>query len=129
MANNVTFSVNPTFNMGTFAQRLAADFQAKGYAVNVVDMGGSCSITFDKGTGGINTILGMGEGIKANITQNGNVVTIAFTDEEWTGKIVAIVIGWFLCWIPIVTGIIGVVKQLDLPKSIGATAQTIAASM
>ena len=129
MANNVMFNVGPNFNMDFFAKQLVDMYRAKGYAVNPVNLAGNYSITFEKGVGGINTLLGMGEGVKANITQTGNTVNISFTDEEWTGKIIAIAVGWFLCWVPMITGIIGVVRQLGLPKSIGNDAQSIAASM
>ena len=129
MANNVMFNVSPTFNLDVFATRLADTYRAKGYVVNVASMGTSYSITFDKGTGGINTILGMGEGIKANITLTGNALNISFTDEEWTGKIVALVIGWFLCWVPIITGIIGIIRQTSLPKEIGTDATMIASGL
>ncbi len=129
MANNVVFNVSPYFNVDFFSQQLAESFRMKGYNTSVVKLGIVTQVSFEKGTGGINTVLGMGEGVKANITQNGNTVTISFVEEEWTSKIIACVIGWFLCWIPIVTGIIGVVNQLNLPKTIGSTAISIAASM
>lgn len=129
MADNTMFNVKPTFDMEAFAARLADTYKAKGYTVNVVSMNGSYSISFDKGTGGINTLLGMGEGIKANITRMNDTVSINFSDAEWTSKIIGFVVGWFLCMIPFVTAIIGTTRQLSLPKTIANDATMIAASM
>ena len=99
MANNFMVNINPTFDMGFFSKRLADTYAAKGYNVNVANMGNSCVISFEKGVGGIYTFLGMGEGIKATFTRMDNTLSCAFSDEEWTGKIVACLIGWFLCWV------------------------------
>ena len=129
MADNVMINVRETFNMEAFAARLADTYRGKGYTVNVVNMNGIFSLTFDKGTGGINTLLGMGEGIKANITWMNGTVNINFSDAEWTVKIIGLVAGWFLCMIPFVTAIIGTTRQLSLPKSIANDAMMIAASM
>ncbi len=38
--------------------------------------------------------------------------------DEWTNKIIAIAIGLFLCWITLVTGIIGLVNQSGLNEKI-----------
>ena len=129
MADNVMFNVKPTFDMEVFAAKLADTYKAKGYTVNVVNMNGACSITFDKGTGGINTLLGMGEGIKANITRMNDTVSINFSDAEWMSKIIGLGVGWFLCFVPFVTAIIGTTRQLSLPKSIANDATMIAASL
>ena len=47
------------------------------------------------------------------------VLSINFSDGDWTGKIIGLVVGWFICLIPFITAIIGCVKQSQLPKSIG----------
>lgn len=129
MADNVMFNVKENFNMEAFAARLADTYRGKGYTVNVMNMNGIYSLTFDKGTGGANTLLGLGEGIKANITWMNGAVNINFTDAEWTSKIIGIGVGWFLCLVPFVTAIIGTTRQLSLPKSIGNDAMMIAATM
>lgn len=123
------FNVGPNFDMNVFAEKMAETYRMKGYTVTVANMGNICTLGFDKATGGINMLLGMGEAVKANITQNENTVTISFSDEEWTSKIIALVVGWFLCMIPFITGIVGVVKQINLPKSIGNDAMVIASSL
>lgn len=129
MANNVMFNVKSDFDMEVFANKLADTYRAKGFTVTTVNMNGNYMITFDKGTGGINTLLGMGKGIKATCTRVNDTLTIAFSDAEWTGKIVACAVGWIVCMIPFITGIIGIFGQLSLPKEIGNDATMIAASM
>lgn len=127
MANNVMFNVSENFNMEDFAEKLAENYRAKGYTVNVANMNGSSVLTFDKGTGGINMLLGLGEGIKATCMLTNNALSINFSDGDWTGKIIGLIAGWFLCLIPMVTAIIGCVKQSKLPKEIGNDATMIAA--
>lgn len=129
MADNVMVNVKPDFNMETFANRLADTYRAKGFTVNVVNMNGNCMITFSKGTGGANTLLGMGKGIKATCMRMNDTLSISFSDGDWTGKIIACVIGWFLCFVPIITGIIGIAGQLSLPKEISQDATMIAANL
>ena len=65
MANNIMLNVRPDFNLSVFSNNLAGLYQSKGYMVNVAYINGCSVITFEKGSGGINTILGMDEGIKA----------------------------------------------------------------
>ncbi|MBQ7385393.1 MAG: hypothetical protein IJW04_02675 [Ruminococcus sp.] len=129
MANNVMFNVNPTFDMEVFAAKLADTYRVKGYDVNVANMNGMCTIAFDKGTGGINMLLGLGEGIKATITKMNDTLMINYSDAEWTGKIIGCVVGWFLCMIPMITAIIGIVKQTSLPKKISNDATMIASTL
>ena len=129
MADNVMFNVTPTFDMEVFANKLAETYKAKGYTVNVANMNGICSITFEKDIGGINMLLGMDEGIRANVTRIDNSVNISFSDGAWIGKLIGLGVGWFLCFIPFVTAIFGVTKQLSLPKQIGNDATMIAASL
>lgn len=130
MANNVMLNVKPDFDMEVFANRLAETYRAKGFNVNVVNMNGNFMISFEKGKDGINNILGMGKAITANcMLMNNNTLNITFTDADWTGKIIACVVGWFLCLIPFITGIVGIVGQSGLPKEIGNDATMIAASM
>lgn len=122
-------NVKPSFDMEVFAGKITDTYRAKGFTVNSVMMNGNCIITFNKGTGGINTILGMGKGIKATFVRANDTLSINFSDAEWTGKIIAIAVGWFLCLVPFITGIIGAVGQIGLPKEITNDATMIAAGM
>ena len=119
MSDGLMLNVPDYFNTSQFCQNVAQLYQQKGFVVNVAMFNPySAQIVFNKNVGGINTILGLGLGITANITVNNNMLCVSFTDAEWTGKIIGLVIGWFLCLIPFITAIIGVIKQSELPKQI-----------
>ena len=128
MADSIMFNVPQGFDFNLFIQRLSDKYRAEGFTVNVANFNGSVVMSFDKGTGGINMLLGMGEGIKATIMLQNGTMSINFSDGDWTGKIIGLVVGWFLCLIPFITAIIGCVKQSSLPKKIGNDATMIAAS-
>ena len=130
MANSFVLNVRNGFDLGMFCQNVAQFYQTQGFVVNVGMFGpGNAQITFDKNTGGINTILGLGIGLKANIMYNGNALSVSFTDAEWTGKIIGIVVGPYLCLIPIVTAIVGIIKQSDFPKQLQNDMTMIASNM
>ena len=122
-------NVNPSFDMDVFVGRLTDTYRIKGYNVSVVNMNGAYIVTFEKGTGGINTLLGLGESVKATCMCTNGMLTVSYSDAEWTSKIIGGVVGWFLCLIPFITAIIGAVHQLQLPKSISNDATMIASSM
>ena len=116
--SNFMANVSEEFDVQAMAEELAANLQAKGYTARAVKMKNGARIAIEKGRGGINTILGMGEGITVAIMKQGNETLVAtFSDAEWTSKIIGFVVG-FLCLIPFITAIIGTIRQLSLPKSI-----------
>lgn len=129
MADSVMFNVGPNFDFNVFADRIAQTYSAQGFAVSVADVNGSKIVKFDKNTGGINTLLGLGLGITATFSLYNGVLQINFSDGDWTGKIIGLAIGWLICLIPFVTAIIGTVNQLDLPKKIGKDAGFIITQM
>lgn len=126
MADSVFFNVAPDFNLQMFAGQLAEKYRMEGFTVSVAEFNNTVVLTFDKSTGGINMLLGLGLGIKATCTVVNGVLTIAFSDAEWTGKIIGLCVGWFICFVPFITAIIGCVKQSQLPKNIGNDAMVIA---
>lgn len=126
MANQIVFNVSPDFNIQMFAQQLAEKYRMEGFAVTVAEFNGSEIITFDKETGGINTVLGLGQGIKATCMVMNGALVIDFSDADWTGKIIGLIIGWFICLIPGITALIGAIRQSQLPKKITNDAMMIA---
>ena len=129
MATSTMINVGANFNLSAFAQQLSATYQQKGFTVQVADMGNSVSIIFDKGTGGINMVLGLGLGVTANCVVTNGTLIINYTNAEWTGKIIGLAIGWLLCLIPFITAIIGCIQQSGLPKEIGNDAMMIASNL
>ncbi len=118
MADTFMMNVPPNFNLAYLGDRLRDSFQAKGFTVSMVQMNNSLRMTFDKGCGGINMILGMGQGITATCSIQGNSLVVNYSDAEWTGKIIGLVVGWLLCLIPFITALIGCINQSQLPKTI-----------
>lgn len=129
MEKSVTVKVNPSFNLEEFSNQLADMYRARGYSVDVTLFKSSSIIIFDKNTGGVNMVLGMGEGIKATCTYDDEKLIINFSDGDWTGKFVGFAVGWFLCLIPLFTAIAGTVKQTSLPKKISNDAAVIAVNL
>ena len=130
MAQNFIMNVGENFNVTEFSQRLADVYRAKGFSVNVANIDdGTSVVVFDKDTGGINMLLGLGLGVKGTCTcTNGNLI-INYTEEEWTGKIIGLAVGWILCWIPFVTALIGVAQQSSLTKNINNDAMMVISAM
>lgn len=118
MANTLMTNVPENFDMEVFGQRLQECYQAKGFQVSRATISNSVRIQFDKGCGGINILLGMGKGITANCTLQGNALVVNYSDGDWTGKIVGLIVGWVLCFIPLITALIGCIGQNSLPKEI-----------
>lgn len=129
MADSVMLNIGPNFDFNAFADRLAQMYAAQGFAVSVTDINNAKVIKFEKETGGINTVLGLGVGITATCSIYNGVLQIMYTDAEWNSKIIGGLIGWFVCLVPLITAIIGAVRQIDLPKNIGRDAGMIVAQM
>ena len=60
MADAVYFNVAPNFDLHMFAGQLAEKYRMEGFTVTVADFNNAEVITFDKDTGGINMLLGLG---------------------------------------------------------------------
>lgn len=128
MADNLMLSVPENFDLDVFGERLSGVYRAKGYTVNVARINNGIRVRFEKDLGGINTLLGLGTGITALCMVQGGNLSVSFTDAEWTSKIIGGVVGWFLCLIPFITAIIGLCRQLELPKDINNDVMMLANS-
>ena len=126
MAQPIYVNVPENFSMSVFAQNMANSCSAKGYMVQVTMVGDSASLTISKNMDGLNKWLGLGTSVVVNCSVVNNVLTLMFMNEEWTTKIIALVVGWFCCLIPFITGIVGIVSQTSMPKNIGSDALMIA---
>lgn len=90
-----------------------------------MQVGGGICVDFNDGNDGFKKYMGMGANVKASFTVNNGALNVNFSDVDWVGKIVAFLVGWFLCWIPWVTCAIGLFKQLEFPKKIGNDIQML----
>lgn len=121
MANNFMVNVSKNFDLDSMTTKITEMYQAKGFSVRTFKMKNGIKITVEKGVGGINMLLGMGQGITATCMLSGkekDTLSVNLSNGDWMGKIIAIVAGFFLCFVPIVTGVVGIVRQTNLQKDI-----------
>lgn len=129
MDNNFITNVTNNFSMEKLGYELQGKYRSKGFQVNIATINNGLIVQFDKGCGGINTFLGLGKGITANCTLQGNTLIVNYTNPEWTGKIIGLAIGWILCFVPFITSLIGCMGQLSLPKEINTDIMIIVNNM
>jgi len=126
MSDTRTIPIGADFNLDTTIAQLQQIYSGKGFYVTAIPYNSGVSVEFSKDDGGFKKWLGLAQGIRANLSISGGFLYVSFTDAEWTGKIVAIAVGWFMCLVPLITGIVGAVAQSDLPKNIANDIQMIA---
>ncbi len=118
MSVNKLLPIGPGADLATIVNGTCQNLQTQGFNVVPAMMGpGSAMITVQKNRDGFQNFLGLGIECRATLTLNGSSLNVNI-DSEWTNKIVAIVVGWFLCLVPFITGIIGCVNQSGLPGKI-----------
>ena len=125
-------NISENFDLESAVSEIAEMYQGKGYTVRVLKMKNGSKITVEKGVGGINMLLGLGQGITATCMVNGknkDMLSVNFSDGDWMGKIIGFATGWILCFIPIITAIIGVLRQTGLQKDLANDIQSIVCSM
>jgi len=125
MSDTRTIPINPGFNMDATVAQLQQLYSSKGFYVTAIPYNSGVSVEFSKDDSGFKKWIGLALGIRANISISNGFLYVTFTDAEWTGKIVAIAVGWFMCLVPLITGIIGAVAQNDLPKNIANDIQML----
>ena len=128
MADAKMIPIGADLDLNKLVNQIQQMYQGKGFEVTVAQMGQQITINFNKDADGIKKFVGLALAITANITINNNTMMINFTDAEWTGKIIALAVGWILCFVPFALGIYGAVKQSELPKIIGKDIQMLIAS-
>ncbi len=129
MLDNVTINVNFGFDIAKFAEQMADAYRAKGYDVSVHPAGDSTIISFKKNTRGIKNVLGLGKNTKATCRVFGEALNVSFSGAEWLWKMIAVVFGWLLLFIPVVTAAVGTAGQIKLPEQIAADAKEISESI
>lgn len=126
MADMRTIPVTSDLDMDELVTKLAQKFKAQGFVVSAMKVGESYTVKLSKDDDGIKKYVGLALGITVTLSRNGETLVLDFTDAEWTGKIVGAIIGWALCFIPLILAAIGALKQLELPNTITNEARIIA---
>ncbi len=112
-------NVSEGFNLQQMGEDLRDMYQAKGYTVHLAKMKNGLRIRIEKGCGGANMLLGLGEGITATcMLQNNDSLIVNYSEGDWTGKIIGLTVGWFVCLIPAITSVVGCIKQSSFSNKI-----------
>lgn len=99
-------------------QAAALSMDAQGYQTSIQMIGPNAGVlTITKSREGFSNILGLGLECRANFSAINDQLTVNI-DSEWANKVIAIAVGWFVCLIPVITGVVGTVSQITLPDKI-----------
>ena len=110
--------VAPGIDLNMILNGACQNLQAQGFEVIPMLMSNeNATLTVKKDRDGIKDIVGLGLECRCTLVMNGNTLNVSI-DHEWTNKIIAIAIGWFICMVPFITGIVGAVGQNSLPEKI-----------
>ncbi len=114
-----TITLRPGANMNSVINVAAQRLTAQGYEVRVQIVNPTmANFTVLKDRNGIKDIAGLGIECRCVMTMiSPTQLYVTFTNE-WTNKIIAFVVGWFLFWIPFVTALIGAIEQEKMPETI-----------
>lgn len=119
MATARNYPVNSNFDLMNIMHIVAQDMTAQGYSCQVTPMGPQAgSLVVSKDRDGFQNIIGMGLECRVTFTLITPAQLTVSIDSEWTNKIIALVVGWFCCLVPLVTGAIGAYNQSELPNKI-----------
>ena len=120
MADQFKISVPEYFYIGELKNELVNKYEEEGYNVDVLDESDSSfSVKIEKDMGGFLQYLGLAKAITVNVELEGDKIAVDFTNPEWTGKIVAGVVGLCVILIPLITAIVGAIGQMNFPNEIG----------
>ena len=112
------YPFNPNADLFEVIKAVALTMETQGYEANVQMISPQTGVlTVKKDREGIMNHLGMGLECRVNFAAINGQLSVNI-DSEWTNKIIAVAIGWFVCFIPVITGIVGTVNQLSLPDKI-----------
>lgn len=113
------YPIHPDTDIYAVIEATARNLQAQGFGTNIQMVNPHAGmLTITKDREGFSNIIGLGLECRANFSViNSNQLTVNI-DSEWTNKIIAIAVGWFVCLVPFITGIVGTINQISLPDKI-----------
>ena len=129
MSKNSSVALPEGADLGAVVELAKQQLQSQGFEATGVVSGNNCAtLTVQKDRDGIKNIIGLGVECRATLTvMNGNTMTIN-VESEWGNKILALALGWFLCLVPFITGIVGCSNQSGLPNKVIQAVQSAAVS-
>ncbi|MBQ6600794.1 MAG: hypothetical protein IIX36_04035 [Clostridia bacterium] len=112
------YPINPDADLFSVIKAVALTMETQGYEANIQMISPQTGVlTVKKDRDGFTNVLGMGLECRVNFASINGQLTVNI-DSEWTNKIIAVAVGWFVCFVPVITGVVGAVNQLSLPDKI-----------
>ncbi len=112
------YPFNPAADLYQVITATSNTMKSQGYHTNIQMVGPQAGVlTVMKDREGFQNILGLGLECRANFSVMNGQLAVNI-DGEWTNKIIAVAVGWFICLIPMITGVVGAVNQMSLPDKI-----------
>lgn len=128
MSNSLMLNVSEDFDVNQFVTQVRDTYQTKGFNVQAMAMGNSVRIRLEKGMHGFSLIMGMGQAVTATCMFQGENIVVNFDEYAWVDKLVGWLlnfvlliipfIGWAACIARFICIVIGVVRQVSLPKNV-----------
>ncbi|MBQ2774481.1 MAG: hypothetical protein IJF40_01145 [Clostridia bacterium] len=121
--------INRGTDLASLINLMSQNLSMQGFAVQSQIMSpASANLVITKDRDGFKNIVGLGLECRVTLTVTGENQLSVNIESEWTNKIIAIAVGWFVCLIPFITGIVGTINQSNLPEKIFACVDAAAAS-
>ena len=120
MANKI-IRVPSNFNMKVLGDKIFKYYKKEGYSVDIYGDSTNLEIKLSKDMKGFLRWLGLAKQLTVNIYYEDDTLELSFSDKELVGKIVAIAVGWYIIFIQLITGLIGLFGQLSMPKDVTET--------
>lgn len=118
MATVKTFPINPATDLYNVMQAAALNFSSMGYESDLVMFNPqSGMLTIRKDYDDLKKLLGLGYQSKLTFTVYGNQLNVSI-DTEWTYVLIALLIGWFIFFVPLITGIIGAITLMGVSDTV-----------
>lgn len=119
MADSRIIPINPGSDLNNIINQAAQTLQSQGFNVSVQMYSPvNAGMTVKKDRDGFKDFIGFGIECRVSLAiVNAGQLSVTI-DSEWTNKIIALVIGWFLCLVPFICGIVGCINQSGLPEKI-----------
>lgn len=129
MSKNVTIAMAADKDLNQIIELAKQQLQSQGYeAVGAVMSNNMATLTVQKDRDGIKNIIGLGIESKATITVMGNNTATVNVESEWGNKILACAVGWFVCFVPFFTGLVGCSSQSGLQNKLIQALQSAVAT-
>ena len=112
------YNLKQTVPVNVLSGSLSDKLAAMGYTVTPMMASDTMStLNVTKSGSDLEKFAGMLPECNITLSRNGEQIYVNYEDV-WTSKILALAIGWILCMIPFITGLIGVSRQSSMANEV-----------